>query len=104
MPAAVDVTEFDGPIVKMFGFPAFAVSYFLILYIQCAMAVRLIIVIGINWVIFYSFIGLILDGAMPQMLLRGGIDVIILLLACCVTEKLSKKSYSKKHGVGGIEI
>ena len=71
---------------------------------KSSVAVSFIIVIGINWVIFNSFIGLILDGVMPQMFLRSGIDVIILLIACCVTEKLTKKSYSKKHGIGGIEL
>ncbi|MCL2764668.1 MAG: hypothetical protein FWD40_05245 [Treponema sp.] len=34
--------------------------------------------IGINWIIFNSFIGLIFKGVMPQMLLRSTVDIVVL--------------------------
>jgi len=40
--------------------------------------------IGVNWMIFNSFMGLIAKGAMPQMLLRSGLDVVVLFLASAV--------------------
>ncbi len=43
--------------------------------------------IGVNWIIFNSFIGLIFSGYMSQMLLRSGIDVAILFLSCTVISK-----------------
>ena len=42
MPASVDVGQFDSILVTLFGFPIVAVSYFLILYTQCTVAVRYI--------------------------------------------------------------
>jgi len=43
--------------------------------------VRLTVVtIGLNWIFFNSFIGLIFSGAMPQMLLRSGIDIAVLFI------------------------
>lgn len=39
-----------------------------------------VVTIGINWIIFNSFIGLIFSGAMPQMLLRSSIDTAVLFL------------------------
>lgn len=42
VPAPVDMSLLDGALVKLFGFPVIAVSYFLILYIQCTVAVRYI--------------------------------------------------------------
>lgn len=46
-----------------------------------------VLTIGVNWMMFNSFIGLILSGVMPQMLLRSGIDVAIFFLACIVISK-----------------
>lgn len=46
--------------------------------------IRLISIIGVNWIIFNSFIGLIMKGAMPQVLLRSGLDVIVLFIASCI--------------------
>ncbi|MBU3092781.1 hypothetical protein KPL35_11925 [Clostridium sp. CF011] len=53
---------------------------------QCGIGVplRFIATIGVNWMIFNSFIGLITKGAMPQMLLRSGLDVVVLFLASAV--------------------
>ena len=45
---------------------------------------RFIATIGVNWMIFNSFIGLIVKGAMPQLLLRSGLDVVVLFLASVV--------------------
>ena len=45
---------------------------------------RFIATIGVNWMIFNSFIGLIVKGAMPQLLLRSGLDVVVLFLASAV--------------------
>ena len=49
--------------------------------------VRLTVVtIGLNWIFFNSFIGLIFSGVMPQMLLRSSIDTAVLFvtfLAVC---------------------
>lgn len=46
-----------------------------------------VLAIGVNWIIFNSFIGLIFSGVMLQMLLRSGIDAAILFLACIVIGK-----------------
>lgn len=49
--------------------------------------VKLILTLGINWMIFNSFIGLIMKGAMPEMLLRSGLDVAVLFIASCIIGK-----------------
>ncbi len=46
-----------------------------------------VLTIGVNWIMFNSFIGLIFSDVMPQMLLRSGIDVAILFLSCIVIGK-----------------
>lgn len=51
-----------------------------------------VLTIGVNWIIFNSFIGLILSGFMSQMLLRSGIDVAILFLSSIVISKYFIKS------------
>jgi hypothetical protein len=48
-----------------------------------------VLTIGLNWIIFNSFIGLIFAGAMPQMLLRSGIDVATLFLTTALLNKHS---------------
>jgi hypothetical protein len=50
--------------------------------------VRFALVIGVNWIIFNSFIGMILKGVMVQMLLRSGLDVAALLIASITAGKL----------------
>ncbi len=44
------------------------------------MPVRFILIIGLNWIIFNSFMGLVLKDTMPQMLLRSGLDVLVLFI------------------------
>ncbi len=52
------------------------------------LSIKLVILtIGVNWIMFNSFIGLILSGVMSQMLLRSGIDVAIFFLSCIVISK-----------------
>ncbi|WP_028306874.1 hypothetical protein [Desulfitibacter alkalitolerans] len=46
-----------------------------------------VLTIGVNWIIFNSFIGLIFSGAMPQMLLRSGIDTGMFFLSSIVISK-----------------
>lgn len=46
--------------------------------------IRFILIIGVNWIIFNSFIGLIMKGAMSNVLLRSGLDVIALFIASCI--------------------
>ena len=48
--------------------------------------------IGVNWIMFNSFIGLILSGVMSQMLLRSGIDVAIFFLSGIVISKYFVKT------------
>lgn len=50
-------------------------------------SLRFILVIGINWIIFNSFMGLITKGLMTQMLFRSGVDVIILFISAIVLDK-----------------
>ncbi len=52
------------------------------------LSIKLVVLtIGVNWIMFNSFIGLILSGVMSQMLLRSGIDVAIFFLSCIVISK-----------------
>ncbi len=46
--------------------------------------IRFIFTIGINWIIFNSFIGLIMKGELLQVLLRSGLDVIVLFVVSCI--------------------
>lgn len=46
-----------------------------------------VITIGINWIIFNSFIGLILSGVMQQMLLRSGTDVAVFFFTSITIQK-----------------
>ncbi len=46
--------------------------------------IRFILSIGLNWILFNSFIGLIMKGTMPDSLLRSGLDVIVLFIASCI--------------------
>ncbi|NLW90998.1 MAG: hypothetical protein GXY34_05300 [Syntrophomonadaceae bacterium] len=50
--------------------------------------VRFSLIIGLNWIIFNSFIGLIMKGAMPDALLRSGLDVAALFIASCIIGRL----------------
>lgn len=55
---------------------------------QYSIPLRFSAIIGVNWMIFNSFIGLIMKGTMLQMILRSGLDVVVLLLASTVVDKL----------------
>lgn len=54
---------------------------------QYSAPLRFIATIGVNWMIFNSFIGLIMKGTMLQMILRSGIDVAVLFLASTAADK-----------------
>lgn len=52
------------------------------------LSVKLVVfTIGVNWIIFNSFIGLIFSGFMQQALLRSGIDVTVFFLSSIVINK-----------------
>lgn len=53
-----------------------------------AIPLRFTLTIELNWIIFNSFMGLIIKGIMPQMLLRSGLDVLVLFLISAGLEKL----------------
>lgn len=46
-----------------------------------------VMTLGINWIIFNSFIGMILAGTMIQMLIRSGVDVAAVYLVTLFLEK-----------------
>lgn len=48
---------------------------------------RFVATIGVNWIIFNCFIGLIIKGFMPQMLFRSGVDVTILFISSVIIDK-----------------
>jgi hypothetical protein len=50
-------------------------------------SLRVISTIGVNWIIFNCFIGLIIKGVMPQMLFRSGLDVAFLFISSVVLDK-----------------
>lgn len=52
----------------------------------------LILTIGINWIIFNSFIGMIMAGTIGQMLLRSGVDILVLFLANIFHNKFFKNN------------
>lgn len=54
--------------------------------------VKFALVVGVNWIIFNSFIGMILKGVMSQMLLRSGLDVAVIFVASCISAKLMDRS------------
>lgn len=49
------------------------------------------IIIGVNWIIFNTFIGLIFKDTMPEMLLKSGLDVITLYVTIILTSKFLMK-------------
>lgn len=60
------------------------------------MTVKLsLLTIGLNWVIFNSFIGLIFKGLMWQMLLRSGLDIIPFFAITIFLNTLYKKSENR---------
>lgn len=61
--------------------------------------VRFVAIIGVNWIIFNSFIGLIMKGAMTGLLLRSGLDVIMLFVASCVIERFIIRTDISKNAI-----
>ncbi len=57
--------------------------------------IRLTLTIGLNWIIFNSFIGLIMKGTMSDVLLRSGLDVMVLFIASCIMGRISRSSSIK---------
>lgn len=51
-----------------------------------------VVTIGLNWIIFNSFIGLIFSGVMYQMLLRSGIDIVVFFITSIIIQKYLLKS------------
>ncbi|QOY35334.1 hypothetical protein AWH56_021995 [Anaerobacillus isosaccharinicus] len=51
-----------------------------------------VVTIGLNWIIFNSFIGLIFSGVMYQMLLRSGIDIAVFFIASIIIQRYILKS------------
>lgn len=58
-----------------------------------------VLTVGVNWIIFNSFIGLIFSGVMSQMLLRSGIDVAVFFLSCIVISKYSVRPRAYEHNL-----
>ncbi|TCT12197.1 hypothetical protein EDC18_11343 [Natranaerovirga pectinivora] len=63
---------------------------------------RLAIVVGLNWIIFNCFIGLIFKDTMFEMLLRSGLDVLIFFIASIIIGKyiIAKEFISKDRFYG----
>lgn len=51
-----------------------------------------VISIGLSWIIFNSFIGWIIDGAMLQSLIRSGLDIIIIFITVLIGNKICSKN------------
>lgn len=46
-----------------------------------------VLTIGINWILFNSFIGLIFSGVLYQMLLRSGLDIVVFFITSIIIQK-----------------
>lgn len=55
-----------------------------------------VLTIGLNWMIFNSFIGLIFSGVLAQMLLRSGLDILVFFLTSIVINVYIIKSNKSK--------
>lgn len=64
---------------------------------QYSVPLRFSAIIGLNWMIFNSFIGLIMKGAMFQMILRSGLDIAVLFLVSILVDKYIIKSNGCKE-------
>ena len=51
----------------------------------------MILTIGLSWIIFNLFIGLIFAGTLPELLLRSGLDVLAVFLAALIWNKYIRK-------------
>lgn len=52
--------------------------------------------VGVNWIWFNCFIGLILKGAFLKMILRGGLDILVITIGCMVTRYFFR-SHEESH-------
>jgi hypothetical protein len=59
----------------------------------------IILTIGLNWIIFNSFIGLIFKGVMPQMILRSIIDTFVLYVIVMILEIIKVKRKKEEEQV-----
>lgn len=50
-----------------------------------------VITIGLSWIIFNSFIGWIIDGAMIQVLIRSGLDVVVFFITVLIGSRYISK-------------
>ena len=87
-----DISEYPVPVVAwtaIFGF-ALSVMYLVIRPIynnknNVKRTIQIVVLsIGVNWIWFNCFMGLILDGLFAKMFLRSAIDVICTTVACLV--------------------
>ncbi len=62
--------------------------------------IRLILVVGLNWIIFNSFMGLIIKGTMAEVLVRSGLDVMVLFMAACILGRFIIKRPGQSMGEG----
>lgn len=53
----------------------------------------IILTIGLNWIIFNSFIGLIFKGVIPQMIIRSIIDIFVVYVIAIILEMIQTKRY-----------
>jgi len=68
-----------------------------------ALSVRLVLwTIGVNWMLFNSFIGMLFSGAMPQMLLRSGLDTAVVFVASVVVLRYLRRSRADARSVGSV--
>ncbi|WP_167957350.1 hypothetical protein [Anaerosporobacter faecicola] len=51
----------------------------------------MVLTVGINWIWFNCFIGLILKGTFLKMLLRSGLDVLFVTIGCLVANYIIKR-------------
>ncbi|TVR90165.1 MAG: hypothetical protein EA416_11650 [Trueperaceae bacterium] len=66
-----------------------------------ARSIRLVLLtIGINWLLFNSFIGLLFSGVMPQMLLRSGLDTAVVFVASIVVLRYVSTSRANDQVTG----
>ncbi|MDD3656583.1 MAG: hypothetical protein PHI72_07455 [Atribacterota bacterium] len=64
-----------------------------------SLPLRFALSVGLNWIIFNSFIGLIIKGTMFQMFLRSGLDILVLFL---ISMALGINEVSSPHMISRI--
>lgn len=68
----------------------FGIGYVLLTRANAAGKAVMIYGVGLNWLIFNSFIGLVFDGAMTDALLRSAIDVATVALSMGLVTKMAE--------------